>query len=376
MKRFVLVLLSALVFIGCFTIPSAAYENIPVSFASTRSMILGDVDGDGTLNLSDAVDILRYLSHITPNDYISPAADYDQNGKVDLSDAVAILRVLAKLDAPKGDLMDNVKIETSVPSSAYDRRSGVTYPTAEHRFYHSNTTGLDRGVNVLLPANYDSSKKYPVLYMLHGIFGNEGTLLGDSDMNIACIYTNLVKDGLAKDMIIVFPNMYASSDPNQQPAFDPQAVLPYDNFINDLVNDLMPFIKENYPVLTDRDNTAIAGFSMGGREALFIGFKRPDLFAYCGAFAPAPGLTPMRDWAMEHVGQLSEDELTFEGKGYSPSLLMICGGTVDEVVGDTYKKYDAIMTRNGVKHICYDIPGANHGGSVKTGFYNFIRYIF
>lgn len=82
----------------------------------------------------------------------------------------------------------------------------------------------------------------------------------------------------------------------------PEGIAPYDNFINDLANDLMPFIEENYSVLTGRENQAIAGFSMGGREALYIGFTRPDLFGYVLAIAPAPGLTPGTDWAMTHPG--------------------------------------------------------------------------
>ncbi len=374
MKKFISVLLSAILLCGCLSAPVSAFG----SYAqSARAAVLGDVNGSGELDLPDAVAILRNLAHLSTGDFDESAADYDGNHKVDLSDAVAILRVLAKLDPPKQELMDTVEIEQFCPTSASDNRSGVTYPRAEHIKYYSEFTKCDRWANVVLPANYDPTKKYPVIYMLHGIFCDEGTFLNDPAYRLVQICTNLAIDGLAKDMIIVFPNMYATGDPNMQPAFTPEAVLPYDDFIYDLTGSLMPYIETHYSVLAGRENTAIAGFSMGGREALFIGFERPDLFAYCGAFAPAPGLTPMRDWAMEHKGQLSENELTFEGKEYSPKLLMICGGTNDHTVGDTYKKYDEIMTSNGVKHICYDVPGADHdANAVNSGFYNFVRYIF
>ena len=284
----------------------------------------------------------------------------------------------AVTEAPKTELMDSIKIEEFCPSSASDRLSGVTYPKAEHKTYRSKTTGLDKGVNIVLPTGYDSSKKYPVIYMLHGIFCDEYTFINDPAYRLIEICTNLAKDGLAEDMIIVFPNIYAKSDPQQEPSFnDIASVAPYDNFINDLVNDLMPFIEENYSVKTGRDNTAVAGFSMGGREALFIGFERPDLFGYCGAFSPAPGLTPMRDWAFDHPGQYKESELNFDGKDYTPELLLVSGGTNDHTVGDTYKKYDEIMTRNGVKHICYSITGADHdANAVNSGFYNFVMNIF
>ena len=69
------------------------------------------------------------------------------------------------------------------------------------------------------------------------------------------IVGNMAADGIIDETIIVCPNMYASSDPNQQPGFDAESVLPYDNFINDLINDLMPHIESEYSVLTGRENS-------------------------------------------------------------------------------------------------------------------------
>ena len=374
MKKFISVLLSAILLCGCLSAPVSAFG----SYAqSARAAVLGDVDGSKELDLPDAVAILRHLAHLSTGNFDESVADYDGNHKVDLSDAVAILRVLAKLDPPKQELMDTVEIEQFCPASASDNRSGVTYPRAEHIKYYSEFTKCDRWANVVLPANYDPTKKYPVIYMLHGIFCDEGTFLNDPAYRLVQICTNLAIDGLAKEMIIVFPNMYATGDPSLQPGFTNEQVLPYDNFIYDLTGSLMPYIEEHYPVLTGRENTAIAGFSMGGREALFIGLERPDLFGYVGAFSPAPGLSPGQDYAMKHPGQLTEDELTFEGKEYSPYLLLVCCGTADGTVGAFPKSYHQIFDRNGVKHIWYEIPGANHDATaVNSGFYNFVRYIF
>lgn len=279
--------------------------------------------------------------------------------------------------AEEVDIMSDMEIMEFCPDSDATRRDGVTYPTCTHITYHSDTTKSDRGANILLPAGYDENKKYPVLYFLHGIFGDEYSIPNDANIKIPELTKNLADDGIAKEMIIVFPNMYATSDPNMKPAFDPESVKPYDNFINDLVNDLMPYIEENYSVLTGRDNTAIAGFSMGGRESLFIGLSRPDLFAYCAAFSPAPGLTPGQDWAMVHEGQLSEDELTFEGKDYSPKVLLVCCGTNDGTVGTFPKSYHEIFEKNGTQHVWYEITGADHdSNAIRSGFNNFIRYIF
>lgn len=274
-------------------------------------------------------------------------------------------------------IMNGINIMEECPSSVYERRDDVAYGTVVHQTYHSNTTGLDRGVNILLPANYDDSKEYPILYLLHGIFGDEYSFTNDGNIKLVEIMGNLAADGLAKEMIVVLPNMYATTDPEQKPALNVESVAPYDNFINDLVNDLMPYMAENYSVLSGRENTAIAGFSMGGRETLFIGLSRPDLFAYVGAIAPAPGLTPGKDWAMTHPGQLSEEELTFEGKDFEPAVLMVCCGTKDSVVGKFPESYHNIFEKNQVSHVWYEVPGADHDAqAIKSGLNNYVRAIF
>ena len=62
--------------------------------------------------------------------------------------------------------MNGITIEFECPLSSYDKREDVTYPEVVHETYFSTTTGLDRGANVILPANYTASKKYPVLFLL------------------------------------------------------------------------------------------------------------------------------------------------------------------------------------------------------------------
>ncbi len=263
--------------------------------------------------------------------------------------------------------------ETDCPADVCKRLEDRTYGTVEHVTYHSETTGLDRGANILLPPDYSSDKEYSVLYFLHGIFGDEYSLINDGNNKIPEILGNLTAEGKAREMIVVFPNMYASSDPNQKPAFDSEAVAPYDNFINDLVNDLIPFIESQYSVSSDKEDRAILGFSMGGRETLFIGVSRPDLFSCIGAISPAPGLTPAKDWAMTHKGQLQESELKVTNTDNLPKLLMICCGTKDSVVGTFPASYHEIMERNEVDHLWYEVPGADHNDqAIRSGLYNFV----
>ncbi len=273
--------------------------------------------------------------------------------------------------------MKEMEFMGDCPIDIYEVRENMRYGIIEHQTYHSRTTGLERGVNILLPGGYDETERYPVMYLLHGIFGDEYSLSGDINNRLLEILGNLAVTGQAREMIVVLPNMYASSDPEQKPAFNKESVAPYDNFINDLVNDLIPYIEKKYSVLPGRKNRAIAGFSMGGRETLFIGLSRPDLFAYVGAIAPAPGLTPGKDWAMTHPGQLREEQLTFAGKEFEPDVLMICCGTQDGTVGSFPESYHKIFEKNQVPHIWYEVPGADHDAqAIRSGLYNFARAIF
>lgn len=268
--------------------------------------------------------------------------------------------------------MDNVT-EVLCPLVVSAPRSDVTYGTVTHFTYESKTIGCERGANILLPADYDESKEYPVLYFLHGIFGDEYSMLGDGSSNIKEIVGNLTADGRIDEIIVVFPNMYASSDPALQPGFTVEQTAPYDNFINDLENDLIPYVEANYSVMKDREHRGLIGFSMGGREALFIGVTRSDLFSCIGAIAPAPGVTPGKDWAMEHPGQLSEDALVIHQTEFMPKLLMVCCGTKDSVVGKFPLSYHDIMTTNEVEHLWYEVPDADHDfNAIKSGLYNYL----
>ena len=186
----------------------------------------------------------------------------------------------------------------------------------------------------------------------------------------------MAADGLIEETVVVCPNMFAATDPNQKPGFDSESVLPYDNFINDLVNDLMPHIEGKYAVLTGRENTYLAGFSMGGRETIFITLKRPELFGYVCAISAAPGIVPAKDKYMTHEGQISESEMKFADGATIPNVFIVCCGTRDSVVGTFPKQYHELFEANGADHIWYEITGADHdNNAIKSGLFNLFKQI-
>lgn len=267
------------------------------------------------------------------------------------------------------------KVQNRCPAEVLQINRDFNYGQIKHDTYFSTTCNRNRGYNIFLPASYDNEKEYPVLYLLHGIFGNEYSFTGDQNLRIRELLSNMACSGLSEEMIVVFPDMFAASDPNAKPGFDEAAVANYDNFINDLTTDLMPFIAGNYRIKTGRDNTAICGFSMGGRETLYISIKRSDLFNYVGAIAPAPGVVPARDWAMEHKGQMTEAEFKYSEP--LPKLVMICCGTNDGTVGQFPKSYHNLFAKNGVTHYWYEVVGADHNNiAIQSGLFHFLQFVF
>ena len=268
------------------------------------------------------------------------------------------------------------EIEERCPTDISATRPDVKYGEYTHGTYYSETCGMERGYSILLPAGYSAEKKYPVLYLLHGIFGNEYSFSSDPGNKIKEIVGNMAADGMIEETIIVCPDMYATSDPAQKPGFDAESVLPYDNFINDLINDLMPYIEGTYSVLTGRENTYLAGFSMGGRETIFITLQRPELFGYVCAISAAPGIVATKDKFMTHTGQLEESEVRFAENAVVPNIFILCCGTNDSVVGKYPKSYHELLEANGADHIWYEISGADHdNNAIRSGLYNLFKQI-
>ena len=125
----------------------------------------------------------------------------------------------------------------------------------------------------------------------------------------------------------------------------------------------MPHIESKYSVATGRENTAVTGFSMGGRESLQIGMKYGSKFGYVGAICPAPGASGSWKW---------------NNSSETPYLVMITGGTQDDVVGlNTPEGYHNNFNKNNVPHVWHVVQGGHHGDdSIHSHLYSFVRGIF
>jgi enterochelin esterase-like enzyme len=176
--------------------------------------------------------------------------------------------------------------DLAAPPVGFDkRREGVSAGKLELIEYESKSVGARRRASVYTPAGYNREERYPVLYLLHGIGGDEHEWARNGAPDT--ILDNLIADKKAVPMIVVLPNGRAATDvgprdpiPRQSPAFAA--------FERDLLEDLVPHIDKAYSTNTSRESRALAGLSMGGGQSLNFGLSHPEAFAWVGAFSPAP----------------------------------------------------------------------------------------
>lgn len=263
--------------------------------------------------------------------------------------------------------------EFEVPVGYDKADKTITYGTKHSETYYSTTTKKDRKVNIILPAGYTDDKKYPVLYLLHGIGGDENEWMGG---NPQYIIGNLLAKGQAKEMIIVIPNCRARENDAAVSEFTLEHYAAFDNFINDLRDNLMPYIKQHYSIAEGRENTAIAGLSMGGRESLNIGLHMPETFGYIAAFSPGYGVFAYEANGVAEQGLFTEDTFRLPDEYKDNTLLMINNGSSEggeNALGGTCHK---VLTKNGIPHLFYVTAGGHEMRVWKHGLYNFAKRIF
>ncbi len=177
------------------------------------------------------------------------------------------------------------------PDSLY-AVSNVPHGTVSKVWYPSSLPGGQRRLTVYTPAGYEkSSSRYPVLYLLHGMGGDENAW---SELGRATqILDNLIAAGKAEPMIVVMPNGNAAMQaaPGESPLgfTQPTTRLPMtmDGTYEKAFPEIVAFVDSTYRTRTDRHSRAIAGLSMGGYHSLHTSKQYPDLFGYVGLFSAA-----------------------------------------------------------------------------------------
>jgi enterochelin esterase-like enzyme len=258
---------------------------------------------------------------------------------------------------------DDVRAFPDAPQGFRTPRADVPHGTIEEFVYQSAVTGTRRKANVYLPPGYSPKNKYPVLYLLHGIGGDENEWL-----NVAAphaVLDNLIAESEAVAMIVVFPNGRALPDDRAiGDPFTKEKVEGFGKFERDLLDYLIPAVEAKYLTHTDRTHRALAGLSMGGGQTLNFGFSNLDQFAWIGAFSAAPNTKPPAELFPNPSAVRKQVKLIYLSCGNKDGLI-----NISQSVHRYLKHHD-------VPHI-WNVDDYGHVGETwANNFYHFAQRVF
>lgn len=260
-------------------------------------------------------------------------------------------------------------VEIPEPGSDYYLKKDVPAGQVRDIWYFSKVTSTWRHAMVYLPPQYEkqTKKRFPVLYLQHGGGEDETGWIRQGNANF--ILDNLIAEGKAKPMIVVMANGYPTR-PNQ-PNVDtskvergsPEWVAMLNKRMEvveaEIIQVLIPHVDKEYRTLTDRDNRAMAGLSMGGMQTYYVTTKNLDLFSYIGGFSGASGFL---------TGGKFDPKTDFDGVFADPEvfakkvhLLWLGIGTAEpENMRKGIHGLHQSLNDAGIKHVFVESQGTDH----------------
>lgn len=256
---------------------------------------------------------------------------------------------------------DDKRAVPDEPAGFDKRRNGIPHGKLEMVEYESKSVGTKRKAQVYTPPDYTPEHKYPVLYLLHGIGGDENEWVRGGHPEI--ILDNLIADKKAEPMVIVMPNGRAQAD--DRPGANAMSTAPaFGKFDKDLLGDLIPFIQSKYSVKTDRESRALAGLSMGGGQSLNFGLGNLDTFAWVGGFSSAPNTKPASELVQDPGAAAKQLKLLWISAGNKDGLIRISQGV------------HAYLKEKNVPHIWHVDDHGHDFQHWKKALFNFAQRIF
>lgn len=248
------------------------------------------------------------------------------------------------------------------PPAGFDmERDDIDRGTNEMIEYESATVGTVRKMLVYTPPGYSTDRQYPVLYLLHGIGGDELEWQRFARPNV--MLDNLLAEGKVEPMIVVMPN--GRAQPNDRAEGDVFSHAPaFANFEQDLLRDVIPAIESRYSVHTGREHRALAGLSMGAGQSLNFGFGNLDTFAWIGAFSAAPNTKAPQELLPEPDQLRSKLKLLWLACGDRDSLFHIS------------RDLHNYLEQNDIRHIWRVSSHGHDPIEWRNNLYFFVQHIF
>jgi enterochelin esterase family protein len=256
---------------------------------------------------------------------------------------------------------------------AWDVRK-VPHGSIHQHWYDSKSLATLRSVYVYTPPGYErDTATYPVLYLLHGSGGTEGSWITDGLANV--ILDNLVADGRAKPMIVVMPfgHPETSMRAGSMPTFRARDML---GFSNDLLDDVLPLVESTYRTARRQDRRAIAGLSMGGNQARQIGLARDDVFAYVATFS---GTVGVRGGAVTpETVELTFADVLADPPATNASIRLFWSavGADETNLRAQHRIFNEVLDRHGIRYEYVVIPGAHTWHVWRRNLRDFVPKLF
>jgi enterochelin esterase-like enzyme len=256
---------------------------------------------------------------------------------------------------------DDVQAYPEPPADISANREGIPHGKLETIEYDSKSVGTRRKMQVYTPPGYSADKKYPVLYLLHGIGGDETEWQRFATPNL--LLDNLIADGKAVPMILVMPNGRAQK--NDRAEGNVYATAPaFAAFEQDLLKDVIPAIEARYSVAADREHRGVAGLSMGGGQSLNFGLAHLDTFAWVGGFSSAPNTRAPEQLVADPAAAREKLKLLWLSVGNKDGLLRIS------------QNVHAYLKKENIPHV-WNVDGHAHDATEwKNNLYYFLQKVY
>lgn len=243
-------------------------------------------------------------------------------------------------------------------------------------WYHSEKLNADRRITVYTPAGYETNgQRYPVLYLLHGMGGDEDSwsTLGRA----AQILDNLIAQGKAKPMIVVMTNgnsdLQAAWGESPTGYVTPTIELPKttDGSFEDAFPEVVTFVDKAYRTIAKKESRAIAGLSMGGFHSMQISKEYPTLFNYIGLFSASARFKGRKD---SHIYENCEAKIKTQF-AQKPALYWIAIGK-DDFLYEENQKFRSFLDANGFQYTYVESEGGHIWRNWRNYLCQFLPLIF
>lgn len=246
-------------------------------------------------------------------------------------------------------------IEIPAPDQDFYTPKKIPHGQIRECYYYSEASDRYQRFFVYTPPGYDRTPetRYPVLYLQHGMGEDERGWVTQGKLNI--VMDNMIAEGRSKPMVIVVSDGDIAAMFRPKPGEDVNDARRRfgERFTPMLLKEIIPYVEENFRVLTDRDHRAMAGLSWGGFQTFQIALNNLDKFSYIGGFSGAGMFNPQTDLKTVYNGIFSDPE------AFNKQVHAFFLGIGSEE-GQRMKGLSDALKAAGIENTYYESPGTAH----------------